>query len=50
VHQTGARPGRPAAMPVTYEDMLNVSKWDDSKLIFKRAITEDEPLIFANQT
>jgi len=42
VQQTGARPGRPVSMPISYEDMLTVSKWDDSKLIFKKVQGDDE--------
>jgi hypothetical protein len=42
VQQTGARPGRPISIPITYEDMLSVSKWDDSKLIFKKVHNDDE--------
>lgn len=34
----GARPGRPITVPITYEDMMQVDKWDDSKFIFKKAI------------
>jgi hypothetical protein len=38
VQQLGARPGRPITVPITYEDMMNVESWDDSKFIFKKAI------------
>ena len=31
-----SRPGRPVTIPVTYEDMMNVEAWDDSKLVFKK--------------
>ena len=31
-----SRPGRPVTIPVTYEDMMNVDAWDDSKLVFKK--------------
>jgi hypothetical protein len=41
-------------MPITYEDMLSVSKWDDSKLIFKKVHNDDETQVqhqhFGNQT
>lgn len=30
------RPGRPVTIPLSYEDMLNVESWDDSKLVFKK--------------
>ena len=31
-----SRPGRPVTIPVSYEDMMNVDSWDDSKLVFKK--------------
>ena len=37
VQQSGARPGRPVTVPISYEDMLNIDKWDDSKFVFKKA-------------
>lgn len=30
------RPGRPVVIPLSYEDMQNADKLDDSKLIFKK--------------
>ena len=36
VPQLMSRPGRPVTIPVTYEDMMNVDSWDDSKLVFKK--------------
>lgn len=34
VPQAVARPGRPVNIPLTYEDIMQVEKWDDSKLVF----------------
>jgi hypothetical protein len=28
-------------VPITYEDMMNVDQWDDSKFIFKKALDVD---------
>jgi hypothetical protein len=36
VPQAVSRPGRPVLIPLTYEDMLTVDEWDDSKLVFKK--------------
>ena len=36
VPQVVSRPGRPVTIPLSYEDMLNVEGWDDSKLVFKK--------------
>lgn len=36
VPQLMSRPGRPVTIPVTYDDMMNVDAWDDSKLVFKK--------------
>lgn len=30
--------GRPKKFDLTYEDMMNVDKWDDSKLVFQNAV------------
>ena len=34
--QVANRPGRPVVIPLSYEDMQNVDKLDDSKLVFKK--------------
>jgi len=34
VPQAVSRPGRPVNIPLTYEDMMSVNEWDESKLVF----------------
>jgi hypothetical protein len=41
IPQTGARPGRPISIPITYEDMMNIKNWDSSKLIFKKSVADE---------
>ncbi len=41
IQQLGARPGRPITVPITYDDMMNVDLWEDSKFIFKKALEGD---------
>ena len=46
----GSRPGRPISMPISYEDMLNLKNWDNSKLVFKKAATDEFDSLFMQQS